>query len=308
MSARYWELSVPLSVHDAPPVTEGLTNFVWESGALGVVEEERPGGPPRLRAFFADAADTGTLVARVDGYLDALRALGFAVPGGVSLQPVADADWAVAWREHFRPLPVGRTLLITPPWEAPRAGGRTVVVLEPGRAFGTGQHGTTAGCLVLLERILAAAPVTRVMDLGTGSGILAIAAARLGAGAALGVDSDPDAIAVATGNAALNGMVDRVRYVVADVSDPTTALDPAPLVVANLLTSAHLALAPRYAGWVAPGGALVLGGILSAETGRVRDAAARHGFVPRDAVTLDDWTSLWLARPTGSDAALHARA
>ncbi|MGH7355586.1 MAG: 50S ribosomal protein L11 methyltransferase [Candidatus Rokuibacteriota bacterium] len=305
MSARYWELSVPT----APPVAEGLTNFVWESGALGVVEEERPGEAPRLRAFFADAADTGALVPRVDGYLDALRALGFTVPGSATLLPVADTDWAVAWREHFRPLPVGRRLLITPPWERPRGThdeGRTVIVLEPGRAFGTGQHATTVGCLVLLERILDASPVARVTDLGTGSGILAIAAARLGAGAVLAVDSDPDAVGVAAENAALNGVAERVRCVVADAADPAVGFEPAPLVVANLLTSAHLGLAPRYAGWVAPGGALVLGGILSAEAGRVRDAMCCHEFVARDALTLDGWISLELARPTGSDAALHA--
>ena len=302
MSAHYWELSVPT----APPVAEGLTNFVWESGALGVVEEELPGEAPRLRAFFADAVDTGALVARVDGYLAALRALGFAVPGSATLLPVADTDWAVAWREHFRPLRVGRRLLIAPPWEAPRDTDRTVIVLEPGRAFGTGQHATTAGCLVLLERILDASPVARVSDLGTGSGILAIAAARLGAGAVLAVDSDPDAVGVAAENAALNGVAERVRCVVADAADPAVGFEPAPLVVANLLTSAHLALAPRYTGWVAPGGALVLGGILSAEAGRVGDAMCRHGFEARDALTLDGWITLELARPTGIDAALHA--
>jgi len=306
MSARYWELLVPLSVPVVPPVAEGLTNFVWESGALGVVEEERPGEAPRLRAFFAEAADTGALVARVDEYLDALRALGFAVAGGVTLMPVADTDWAVAWREHFRPLPIGRRLLIAPPWETPQADGRIVIVLEPGRAFGTGQHGTTAGCLVLLERILAAAPVGRVMDIGTGSGVLAIAAARLGAGAVLAIDSDPDAVAVATANATLNGVGDRVRCVVADAGDPAARREPADLVVANLLAAAHLALAERYAGWVAPDGALVLGGILSAEADGVREAVCRHGFVPRDALTLDDWTSLELVPSTGSDAALHA--
>lgn len=308
MSARYWELSVPLSLQDAPPVAEGLTNFVWESGALGVVEEERPGEAPRLRAFFADAADTGALVARVDGYLDALRALGFAVAGGATLLPVADADWAVAWREHFRPLRVGRALLIAPPWDVPPAEGRTLIVLPPGRAFGTGQHGSTAGCLVLLERILAASPAARVTDLGTGSGILAIAAARLGAGAVLAADSDPDAVAAAAANAALNDVGERVRCVVADAGDPATALEPAALVLANLLAPAHLALAPRYPDWVGPGGALVLGGILDAEADRVRDALGHHGFTLRDTVSLDGWTSLELARPTGADATLHARA
>jgi ribosomal protein L11 methyltransferase len=308
MPARYWELSLPLAAPVDAPLAEGLTNFVWEVGAVGVVEEERAGETPRLRAFFAGTADPDLLAARVDGYLDALRALGFALRGAATLVPVADTDWAVAWREHFRPLRVGRTLLIAPPWEIPDDDGRTLIVLPPGRAFGTGQHASTAGCLVLLERSLAVAPGSRVIDLGTGSGILAIAAARLGAGAVLAVDSDPDAVAAATANAALNGVADRVRAVLADATDPAIALPPASLVVANLLTKAHLALAPRYLEWVEPGGALLLGGILPAEAAAVRGALSERGLACRDELVLDGWASLALVRSASTDASLHPRA
>ena len=142
---------------------EGLTNFLWEQGAVGVVEEATADRPSRLRAFFPVTAGTEVLTARIDAYLEALRALGFRVGPRARLAPVADADWTAAWREHFRPVAVGQALLVAPPWEIPASSGRLVLVIEPGRAFGTGHHGTTAGCLTLLEALVAAEPAPLVL-------------------------------------------------------------------------------------------------------------------------------------------------
>src|SRR5204863_4484113 len=115
MSSRYWELTVAVS----PDASEGLTNFVWELGALGVVEEENAAGRARLRAFFPEAADSDAIAKSIDLYLGALESLGFARTGGPAVSDVADTDWAEAWRAHFAPLPLGRRLLVTPPWETP---------------------------------------------------------------------------------------------------------------------------------------------------------------------------------------------
>jgi ribosomal protein L11 methyltransferase len=295
---------VELTVDAGEDAAEALTNFLWEQGAVGVVQEEAPGVPARLRAFFAtsgEAAETADLNARVDAYLDGLRALGLAAGAQARLAPVADEDWAAAWREHFRPVAVGRALLVAPPWETPAASERVVLVIEPGRAFGTGHHGTTAGCLELLEALVAGSRPARALDLGTGSGILAIAAARLGVTDVLACDLDPDAVAAATANAARNGVGERVRAVLGDAA--TLATEPAPLVVANLLASAHRALARRYAGLVAVGGALVLGGLLDAEASVVAAALAVHGFRGEAVRSLEGWTSLALRH-----APLHASA
>lgn len=293
---------VELTVDAGEDVAEALVNFLWEQGAVGVVEEaERPGAPARLRAFFPAAAQSAALTARVEAYLEGLRALGLAAASRLCLTPVTDTDWALAWREHFRPLAVGRSWLVAPPWETPGACGRVVLVIEPGRAFGTGHHGTTAGCLELLDALVGGAPPARALDLGTGSGILAIAAARLGVTEVLACDSDPDAVAAAGANAARNGVGDRVRAVLADAA--TLAVEPAPLVLANLLAAAHRALAARYADLVAPGGTLVLGGLLDAEADGVASALGDHGFHPEATRSLDGWTSLALRH-----AALHAAA
>ncbi len=262
MSSRYWELTVAVS----PDASEGLTNFVWELGALGVVEEESAAGRARLRAFFPEAADSDAIAKSIDLYLGALESLGFARTGGPAVADVADTDWAEAWRAHF------------------------VLTLEPGRAFGTGQHASTAGCLELLETVVERAQPARAIDLGTGSGILAIAAARLGVPSVLAIDADPDAVASASANVERNGLVGRVTCEGVDAA----ALDaePAPLVLANLLAAAHCALAPCYARLVAAGGTLVAGGCLDAEADDVTAALRGYGFQRLEARSIEGWTTL----------------
>jgi ribosomal protein L11 methyltransferase len=292
---------VELTVDAGEEATEALTNFLWELGAVGVVEETTGSGPAHLRAFFPATADGETLTARVDIYLDGLRALGLSAGPRARLEPVADADWAAAWREHFRPIAVGRALLVAPPWEIPAGSDRIVLAIEPGRAFGTGHHGTTAGCLELLEALVASDRPARAIDLGTGSGILAIAAAKLGIAHVLACDTDPDAVAATLTNAAGNAVAARVDARVADAA--TLAAEPAPLVLANLLAAAHRALASRYRQLVAPDGALVLGGLLDAEAAAVIAVLAAHGFRHEATRSLEGWTSLALRH-----APLHASA
>jgi ribosomal protein L11 methyltransferase len=285
----YWELAI--SAPEA--IEEGLANFLWELGALGVVGEETPGQEPRLRAFFPSEA-AASIGARVEDYVAGLRALGFPAPHAPVLSRLAETDWAEAWRAHFHPLPVGRRLLIAPPWEATPSSERVLIVIDPGRAFGTGHHATTAGCLESLEEIVERDMPRTAIDLGTGSGILAITAARLGIATVLAVDDDPDALACAAANARLNGVSDRIRLLQSDVG----ALDSAAvgIVLANLLLAAHLRLGPDFARYVAPGGALVLGGILDSEASTVSRAVAMHGFVTADIRTSEGWSTVVLRR------------
>src|SRR5258705_6963071 len=186
-SPGFWELAVGVPAD----LSEGLTNLVWELGALGVVEEEQPGQGARLRAFFPGTIFPSALEAQVRAYLDGLRELGFEPPTDVSVVALADENWADAWRAHFTPRLVGRRLLILPPWETPSANGRIVITIDPGRAFGTGHHGSTIGCLEALESVIERDSPSGMIDLGTGSGILAIAAPRLGVRAVLAGGDDP---------------------------------------------------------------------------------------------------------------------
>jgi ribosomal protein L11 methyltransferase len=290
-TARYWELTVGVP----GDLSEGLTNLAWELGALGVVEEERLGSGATLRAFFPDTVAAATLEESVRRYLDGLRELGFAPARDLQVVALADENWADAWRAHFTPRPVGRRLLIVPPWDGDEAGGRLVITIEPGRAFGTGHHGTTAGCLEAIEAVVERDRPSRMIDVGTGSGILAIAAARLGVGAVLAVDEDPDAVACAMANAARNHVSDRVRCVLADATGLREP--PAPLLVANLLSAAHRRLAEQYRRALAPGGTLILGGILDAEATDVVTALADHEVAHRASFSVEGWTTLELRAP-----------
>ena len=235
------------------------------------------------------------LDARVRAYLTSLGALGLATAAAPTITALAERDWAEAWREHFRPLAVGRRFVVAPPWDVPPAPDRIVLIIEPGRAFGTGHHGSTAGCLALLERALDAERARAAIDLGTGSGILAIAAARLGVATILAVDDDPDAVAAAAANAERNGVAARMDCRLGDAAVVDAA--PAPLVLANLLAAAHVRLAARYRRLLAPGATLVLGGILDGEAEAIRDGLRAHGLVPADTLSIDGWSALGFRAP-----------
>lgn len=286
----FWQLTVPA----ASETSDALTNFLWEQGALGVVEEEAPGIAPRLRAFFSESVSSAALLASVKRYQASLRALGLPVdPASTEIEPLLDEAWASAWQQSFPARDVGRHLRVLPPWldtlngtGAPRAN----VVIEPGRAFGTGHHGTTEGCLVLLEEALAGAPGGAVLDIGTGTGILAIAALKLGAETVLAIDVDPDAVAATQVNAERNAC----HGLTARLAEPQEVSGRFPLVLANLLTHTHLALAVQYERLVAPGGQLVLGGMLADEDGRVAAVLGGAGFGVRSRLALEGWASLRL--------------
>jgi ribosomal protein L11 methyltransferase len=289
----FWELRVPTS----PETSEGLTNFLWEHGALGVVEEEWPGHPPCLRAFYPESASTTRLQAAVNEYRAALGALGFAIASAEpEIGPVRDADWASAWQQSFPPRPIGDRLLVRPPWDAGASPDRIAVIIEPARAFGTGHHGSTEGCLALLDTAAQAWPraraAPRILDIGTGTGILAIAAIKLGAPRVRAIDVDPDAVAAAAHNAELNECREQIDLGL----EGAEALDDGAfgLVLANLLTHTHLALGAQYRRLVAPGGFLVLGGMLADEDQRV--ALALTGFTATARLVVDGWSSLLLRR------------
>ena len=171
-------------------------------------------------------------------------------------RPVEDRDWSLAWREGLRPVTVG-ALTVTPPWEVKgevKGAGRDVIVIEPGQAFGTGHHETTASALALLQELHVAD--REVLDVGTGSGLLAIAAHRLGAARVVAVDTDPVAVEVACANVAVNDAVVDVRLGSVEVA--AGAFD---VVLANLDTQTHRALSTQLLARLAPGGALLAGGI-----------------------------------------------
>jgi len=197
------------------------------------------------------------------------------VPPQVSL--LGEEDWASSWKAHFKPLEIGQHLLITPSWEPQRSDeGRAVIVLDPGMAFGTGGHETTRLCLECLEGLLSPPPpefeTMKILDLGTGSGILAIAAAKLGAPQIDAVDIDPQAVLVAAENCILNGVESRINC----STTPLAQLgDTYRIILANILAEELVRLAPEIVSRLAADGDLILSGILAE-----REELVCKGFEP----------------------------
>ncbi|HYB34227.1 MAG TPA: 50S ribosomal protein L11 methyltransferase [Steroidobacteraceae bacterium] len=203
----------------------------------------------------------------------------------ISARQIADRAWEREWLKDFHAMRFGRRLWVCPSHERVSAPSTVVVQLDPGLAFGTGTHASTALCLTWLDAHLA--PGTRVIDYGCGSGVLAIAAARLGAAEVHGFDIDPQALMATRDNAGANGVEGRVRV----HADPATLPAGVDVLLANILAGPLCELAPRFAALVRPRGELVLAGLMEAEAADVTDAYGACFDVAR-AGDRDGWVCL----------------
>lgn len=209
----------------------------------------------------------------------------------LELRNVADEDWSENWKKYYKPFRIGSHLVVKPTWEPYEAqAGDQIIELDPGMAFGTGTHETTHMCMQLLEKHLE--PGMRVMDVGTGSGILAIAAARLGAREVLAIDIDPNAVKVAKENVALNHVEDAVRVVVGDLCKSEAM--PCDLAVANIVADAICMLAGPLTRHLQKGRLLICSGIIREREQDVRDAAAQAGYTLFDRIEMGEWVALAL--------------
>jgi ribosomal protein L11 methyltransferase len=244
---------------------------------------DEPGGAAggwqrlRIRALVPAATALAPLLAA------AAADAGLAAAPDYAVEPVGDEDWVRRTQAQFAPIRVAPRLWIVPSWHAVPDGQAINIRLDPGLAFGTGSHPTTRSCLRWLERHVV--PGVRVLDYGCGSGILAIAAIKLGARDALGVDIDPEAVAAARANAQRNAAAARFL-------DSHAPLDfPADLVVANILANPLRVLAPVLAAHCRPGGRIALAGILAAQAPAVAEAYA--GWFAMGTFDADDgWVTL----------------
>jgi len=207
-------------------------------------------------------------------------------------QLIADPGWATAWMDRFEPLPVGRRLLIVPPWNSNVDTRRLKLIINPGQAFGTGHHPTTYGALATIEKLCAPRRFERALDVGTGSGVLAIAIRLMGVAQVSAIDIDALALDNARENAALNSLGGKIRFATTPLARLRRRFD---LIVANILSSTLIAMAGALTRLLAHNGRLVLGGILNRETAAVLGAcrpALRCLGVRRDR----GWSTLVLTR------------
>ena len=228
----------------------------------------------------------------------------------MEFKPVAELDWSEIWKQHFRPVSIGKRLLIIPAWMEFAAGERTVVKIDPGMAFGTGTHPTTQLCLEILEDLLHPhfkdaltenKSQLTMIDVGCGSGILGIAAVKLGVSHALGVDLDPGAVEAARQNSDVNGVGNRLDFFVGSLAEIKAGAFPikrAPLVVANILAPVIVRLlAAGLNDIVSTHGKLILSGILEEQTAEVEAAVKASGLRLKGKRTDGDWLALLVEQP-----------
>jgi ribosomal protein L11 methyltransferase len=286
--ARYPYVHVAVSQADA----ELASYELWELGANGIEERD---------ASTMNTPDAGEALTLVASFLEERDA--HAAAEAVSARWAARVcfvegnGWREAYKVYFKATRIGSRLVVRPPWEAYAAAeGDVVLTLDPGMAFGTGTHETTRLVLEALESHVRAG--MRVLDVGCGSGILAIASLLLGAGSALAIDVDPEAVRVAAENAEINGVAERCRVERASsavAGEPIAHGERYPLVLANIETRVLVPAASALMACVEPGGVLILSGILGPERDRV--LAAYDALQPLAIRQMGDWVALVLRGP-----------
>jgi ribosomal protein L11 methyltransferase len=263
-----------------------------------------PTRPAIVRAYLParDPAAVEQAIADTTTALGHLQAFGLRPIGPLQTRLVHETDWADAWKAYFPVMRIGRRIVIRPTWRRHRrAPDDVVLALDPGMAFGTGLHPTTRLCLAATETLadrggLAGA---RVLDVGCGSGILAIAALRLGADTAFGVDTDPIAIEATTANARRNRLARRLPSRVGSLPSGEPRFD---VVLANLIAGVLVPLAGALHDELRPGGVLVASGIFVDREGDVRDAFEAAGLVVDARLAESDWVALVVRRPATDGA------
>ncbi len=296
-----------VTVHTPLEGVEAVANIFHEIGAGGVVIEDPTfilgcAGRTHPEEWGVPPEAVGTGMPRVIGYLpghngwerqlDAVKSsvarLNLDPAPEVDTKTVSESDWAGAWRAYYKPLRVGRYLVVKPSWEDYLPGeGDLVLEMDPGMAFGSGTHATTALCLRLLEKYVR--PGQTVCDVGTGSGILAVAAAKLGADRVTAIDRDPVACRVAAGNVRKNGADGKIRLIQGNLLD--AAAEHVELVVANIIADVIIELAPDAAGILASRGIFIASGIIGYRSGEVRAAIEASGLTVVERLEDGQWVA-----------------
>ena len=304
---NWLEVSLLVNGELAEAVADVLARFapngvVTESTGIKFLDEENEGvavGPVNVRAYLEVNDQIEETRQKLE---EALFYLGMIQPlPAPTYKNIADQNWMEAWKENYKPIPIGKRLMIVPAWMDSPEPKRIPIKIDPGMAFGTGTHPTTQLCLELIETVFDEQSKivnrkSKMIDVGCGSGILSIAALKLGADSALGVDIDIESVVNSRENADKNGI--GAEFIlgqgsVTEVLAGQFAYKSAPLVVANILAPVIIRLFDAgLAALVEPGGEIILSGILAEQAEKVREAASARGLAVNEQRQMGDWVAL----------------
>jgi ribosomal protein L11 methyltransferase len=298
------EVSLTVNGELAEAVAEVLARFapngVMTEQGVKFVNDEDEGtatGPITVRAYLPVDEQIQETRRKLE---ESLYYLGLIQPLPVAVfNPIADQNWMEAWKGHYKPILIGERLVIVPAWLDSPDPARIAIKIDPGMAFGTGTHPTTQLCLELIEKGMQDLGGLNVIDVGCGSGILSIAALKLGAARALGVDIDPESVRNSRENADANGIGEELILGIGSVKDILEgrfAFHTAQLVVANILAPVIIRLFGfGLADLLEPEGVLILSGILQEQSQGVVEAAQTKGLIMNEKRQMGDWVALALS-------------
>jgi ribosomal protein L11 methyltransferase len=293
MAENKW---LKITIATDPVLVESISDYlvgVIEAGVETGAQDEANYGivTGYVEQANPDDEKVRAVAAQVESYLAELAKV-FGVPVPVlSWTMIAEEDWGTSWKQHFKPFEIVRGLVIAPTWEEYRpVAGELVITMDPGMAFGTGHHATTCLSLEFLRKTLAGRPGLRLLDVGTGTGILGMAAILFGAAKVLGIDNDPEAVTAASENVLRNGLQECMAVSLAPISAVTEHYE---VVVANIVHDVLMAMADDLTRVTESGGSLILSGILAGEqVENIIDGFTGRGFVLADQAHRKEWAAL----------------
>ncbi|MDA8101069.1 MAG: 50S ribosomal protein L11 methyltransferase [Nitrospiraceae bacterium] len=264
-----------------------MSQSLMDAGALGIIEND-----DSITAYFSRSMDPDAVRAVINDLALSLRADEKEDVIRIAYSILPHEDWNESWKRNFKPLPIGSRFTILPPWEPLPADGRIPLVIDPGMAFGTGHHETTRSCLILMEKVLSSVKRDRFLDLGTGTGLLAIAALKLGFREIEGIDNDPVAIDSARINLKLNN-AETIMLSVGVLEKKNGAYD---MIAANLISGTLIDLSDVIASHLNPGGIVIASGILREQGEEVAMAMQKAGLALQERLEDGKWVSFGFRR------------
>lgn len=266
-----------------------LENVVWNIAHVDLIEQElleRDRTHSLIHVYIKLEKDALECVEFIKARLDAEG-----IEHDISVVGVNEEDWANNWKQYYHTQRIGKRIIVTPSWEEyTPAEGEVQMRLDPGMAFGTGTHDTTRLCLELLEEVVT--PETRILDVGTGSGILSVGGVLLGAPSALGVDIDPVAVKVADENAEINKVSDKTEFVCGDLTDKVHGKFE--IVTANIVADVIIRLLSTVKNYLLKGGVLIVSGIIDTRADEVENACHEAGFITEKRLEHGGWVAIKL--------------
>jgi len=299
--AEIKEQWIEIVISTPEELIDSLSNFMIELGTQGVFQEEPDHNSfndaptyknkEELKAYLSPGAEAERKISSLMAYMDSLHEIfpDLEKPSFVT-HTIIDPDWGEQWKKYFKPLRVSKNIIIKPTWERYQRGGRDIVIdIDPGMAFGTGQHPSTQLCIVAIEELLLkdrSFETWDVLDVGTGTGILAICSAKLGSERVVAIDIDEKAIEIAAENVAINEVEDRIEILSSDIAGYKGKFN---LIVANLTANTLIKMRSHILKMVVPGGYVVASGIIDQNTEAIEEHFATKEVAIHDIKSEKEW-------------------